>query len=213
MKRPLFLRRCTALLLLTCLALSLAACSKVENISLSERLDPSDEASYSAGTGDEKEGVLSSGENVVYYVPPKRRNPGDREVTLFIWNVDSWRTVQWKYRDTLTAQKLLEGLAYVTNWDLSTAAVKVEKESIAIWWSESSSLYTGLPAKQAKDYMVFEQRDLDAALLDSIKQTITENLGPSYSVYYGNAIGTDLLLSDVGVTIPSAAPYSRFSDY
>ncbi|MBQ8925320.1 MAG: hypothetical protein IJ051_03540 [Clostridia bacterium] len=213
MKRPLFLWRCTAFVLLLTLSLALAGCSKMENVTLSPKVDPSDEASYSAGAADADEGVLSSGETVQYYVPLERKNPGDREVTLFIWNVDSWRTVQWQYRDNLTAQKLLEGLAYVTNWNLSTTAVKVEKESIAIWWDKNASLYTGLPEKQAKDYMVFEQRDLDAAILDSIKQTITENLGPSYSIYYAASDGTDLLLPDVNVTITSAAPYSRFADY
>lgn len=205
--------RFTALVLALVLVLALAGCSPVENVSMSQRVDPSDEAAYSAGSSDDKEGVLSSGENVEYYIPPKRKNPGDHEVTLFIWNVDSWRTVQYQYRDSLTAQKLLDGLAYVTNWNLSATNVKIEKERVIIWWDTTASLYTGLPAKQAKEYMVFEPKDLDAAILDSIKQTITENLGPSYSIYYADAKGGDLILSDIDVTITSAAPYSSFSDY
>lgn len=213
MKRSFLVRRLSAALLALALLLTLSAglagCSKMENVSVSD----APQQTTAADPGVEKEGVLSSGETVEYYIPASRKNPGDHEVTLFIWNIDSWKTVQWKYRDNLTVQKLLEGLAYVTNWDLSTADVKIEKEKVTIRWSKMSSLYTGLPAKQAKDYMVFSQEDLDAVILDSIKQTITENLGPSYSIYYAASDGTDLVLPNVDTTIPAAYPYTAFGDY
>lgn len=214
-----------------------AGCSKMENVSLSSdpaaqaeaaaqeeadlnaasggsgAADGSDEAGYSAGTAENGKEYLSSGEEIVYYTPAKRKNPGDRNVTLYIWNVDSWKTVQYAYRDELTVRKLLDGLAYVTNWDLSTAAVRLKGQNCTIWWGEKCSLYAGLPAQQAKDYIVFNQRDLDATILDSVKMTITENLGLGYTLFYGNTTGGDLKLSDVGVTIPVAEAYSSFGDY
>ena len=157
-------------------------------------------------------GMLSSGEDIQYYVPAPVKNPGDRTVTLFIWNVDSWKTVQWNYRDTLTAKKLLEGLAYVTNWDL-TCEVKPATQQLTFRWDKASSLYSGIPLRQNKEYWVGNQKELDACILDSINKTMLENLGPSYTVYYADAEGGDLKLSDVGVTIPANVPYSSFWNY
>lgn len=212
-----------SLLLTACLLFTVAGCSKMENVSPDKDPDAqmtqtadgagTDEAAFAVSEADESVGYLSSGEKVEYYVPPTRKNPGDREVTLYIWNVDSWKTVQYKYRDTLTVQKLLEGLSYVTNWNLSTSAIKLRDQKCAIWWSGTCSLYTGFPKKQAKEYIVFDRKDLDAAILDSVKKTIEENLGLSYTIYYGSADGGDLRLSDQGITIPVDEPYSSFWDY
>ncbi len=230
----------TAVLLAMCLLIALAGCSKMENVQSSgdytrrtttavaaedeEPVDPdaaadgsynpavADEAQFREGAG-KNQGVLSSGETVEYYVPGKVLNPGDRTVTLFIWNVDSWKTVQWHYRDTLTVGKLLDGLQHETNWNLSTSAIKLDTMKCTIWWNEKSSLFTGFPAKQNKEYIAFELKDLYAAILDSVKQTITENLGPSYTIHYADTNGNDLKLKDVGVTIPVKEPYSSFWDY
>ncbi|MBP5272333.1 MAG: hypothetical protein ILO43_05145 [Clostridia bacterium] len=231
----------TAVLLAMCLLLALAGCSKMENVQSSgdytrrttaaaaaedeEPVDPnaaaddsyhpatvSDEAQFREGAG-KNQGVLSSGETVEYYVPGKVLNPGDRTVTLFIWHVDSWKTVQWHYRDTLTVAKLLDGLQHETNWNLSTSAIKLDTMKCTIWWNEKSSLYTGFPAKQNKEYIVFELKDLYATILDSVKKTINENLGPSYSIHYANTNGGDLVLKDVGVRIPVKEPFSSFWDY
>ena len=215
-------RALLAMLLVCCFLTALSGCSKMENVETSsddmasmsaDSPEEVDEAAFGGEEGDETEGVLSSGEKVKYYVPAERKNPGNRYVTLFIWNVDSWKTVQYAYRDNLTVQKLLEGLAYVTNWNLSTSAVKLRDQSCTIWWDGKCSLYTGLPDKQAKEYIVFEPKDLDAAILDSVKKTIEENLGLSYTVSYGSANGGDLRLADIGVTIPVSEPYSSFWDY
>lgn len=224
-------RTLTAVLLAMCLLIALAGCSKMENVQTSgdytrrttaavtyedeAPVDPTtvtDEAHFREGAG-RNQGVLSSGETVEYYVPGKVLNPGDRTVTLFIWNVDSWKTVQWHYRDTLTVAKLLDGLQHETNWNLSTSAIKLDTMECTIWWNEKSSLYTGFPARQNKEYIVFELRDLYASILDSVKKTITENLGPSYTVHYANTDGNDLNLSEVGVTVPVKEPYSSFWDY
>ena len=77
----------------------------------------------------------------------------------------------------------------------------------------NSSLYSGIPLKQNKEYWVGNQKELDACILDSINKTMLENLGPSYTVYYADAEGGDLKLSDVGVTIPANVPYSSFWNY
>ena len=53
----------------------------------------------------------------------------------------------------------------------------------------------------------------NAAILDSVKTTIIENLGLSYSVYYAGPHGEDLELPEVGVTIPRDEPFSSFWDY
>ena len=211
-----------ALLSAICLLVSLAGCSKMENVtpagaSTTRAAEAgseggTDEASFDLGT-DDRTGVLSSGETIEYYTPSVIKNPGNHQVTLFIWNVDTYKQVTWKYRDTLTVQKLLEGLQHETNWDLSTAAVKYDDQDVTIRWSDRSSLYRGLPKQQNKEYLVFNRRDLDAAILDSVKTTITENLGFSYTVYYAGPNGGDLTLPEVGVTIPADDPFSSFWDY
>lgn len=232
-------RNVLAVLLAMCLCLALAGCSKMENVetggpaganskTTSEAADagpegaestsrtkgdPNDEATFDIGEEDPDVGVLSSGETIEYYTPPLVKNPGNHTVTLFIWNVDTYKTVQWKYRDTLTVRKLLEGIQHETNWDLSVADVKLSDQDVTIQWSESSSLYKGLPKQQNREYMVFNRKDLDAAILDSVKTTIVENLGLSYSVFYADPRGGDLTLPEVGVTIPSDEPFSSFWDY
>lgn len=158
-------------------------------------------------------GVLSSGETIEFYVPGTLKNPGDKTVTLYIWNVDQYKTVQWHYRDTLTVQKLLEGLAHETNWNLTVSAIKPASEKTTILWSNSSSLFAGIPAKQNKEYIVFQQKDLDAAILDSVAKTIVENLGLGYTVCYAGPGGENLTLPGTGITIPAGEPYSSFGDY
>ncbi|MBO4382740.1 MAG: hypothetical protein J5847_01465 [Clostridia bacterium] len=232
------LRTLLALLTAICLLVCLTGCSKMENVTpagasttraaeeemsaaddAAETADDAspedndgDEADFDLGT-DERTGVLSSGETIEYYTPSVIKNPGNHQVTLFIWNVDTYKQVTWKYRDTLTVQKLLEGLQHETNWDLSTAAVKLNDQKVTIWWSDRSSLYTGLPKQQNKEYLVFNRKDLDAAILDSVKTTLTENLGLSYTVCYAGPNGGDLTLPEVGVTIPADDPFSSFWDY
>lgn len=233
------LRKLSAALLAICLLLALAGCSKMENVETGSpagaktetttgaeattaegaeststtRGDPNDEATFDIGENDPNVGVLSSGETIEYYTPPLVKNPGNHTVTLFVWNVDTYKTVPWKYRDTLTVRKLLEGLRHETNWDLSVSDIKFDDQNVTIYWSESSSLFKGLPKQQNKEYLVFNRKDLDAAILDSVKTTIIENLGLSYSVYYAGPHGEDLELPEVGVTIPRDEPFSSFWDY
>ncbi len=210
MRASLCLRNIFAFFLAICLCLSLTACSRMENV---ETGASSNKTTTEPVTEDPATGVLSSGETIEYYTPSLLKNPGNREVTLFIWNVDTYKTVQWKYRDTLTVRKLLEGLAHETNWDLSVADVKLDDQNVTILWSEDSSLYQGVPKRQNKEYLVFNQKDLDAAILDSVKTTIVENLGPSYSVFYANARGEDLVLPEVDITIPANDAFYSFWDY
>lgn len=232
-------QKLSALLLVLCLLSAFAGCSKLEDVtpasgashtdtaaaSFAESVsgesttdasptpeDDDDEANFDDGATADNQGVLSSGETIEYYVPGIVKNPGDRTVTLFIWNVDSWKTVQWNYRDTLTAKKLLQGLAYVTNWDL-TCEVKPATQQLTFRWDKASSLYSGIPLKQNKEYWVGNQKELDACILDSVYKTMLENLGPSYTVYYADAEGGDLELTDVGVTIPANMPFSSFWNY
>ncbi len=108
-------RSLLSLLLAMYLLCSLTACSRMENVSLNgepTRRTVQDAANagleFDSG-GSNVQGVLSSGEDIEYYVPAPVKNPGDRTVTLFIWNVDSWKTVQWNYRDTLTAKEAPAG--------------------------------------------------------------------------------------------------------
>ncbi len=148
------LRRTSRSLLSLALAMyllfALTACSKMENVSPNgEPTRRTTQSAENAGLtydlgGSNVQGVLSSGEDIEYYVPAPVKNPGDRTVTLFIWNVDSWKTVQWHYRDTLTAKKLLAGLAYVTNWDL-TCEVKPATQKLTFRWDKASSLFSGIP--------------------------------------------------------------------
>lgn len=211
-------RSLLSLVLAMYLLFSITACSKMENVSPNGEptrrtaQDPANAGLEFDSGGSNVQGVLSSGEDIQYYVPAPVKNPGDRTVTLFIWNVDSWKTVQWNYRDTLTAKKLLEGLAYVTNWDL-TCEVKPATQQLTFRWDKASSLYSGIPLRQNKEYWVGNQKELDACILDSVYKTMLENLGPSYTVYYADAEGGDLKLSDVGVTIPANVPYSSFWNY
>ena len=196
-----------------CGTVDIAACEAVSPNADAERFEAQVEKGRLYRVEVTYQGVLSSGETIEYYVPGIVKNPGDRTVTLFIWNVDTYKTVQWRYRDNLTVQKLLEGLAHETNWELSTAAIKLRDQSCTIWWADSSSLFTGLPKQQNKEYIVFDRKDLDAAILDSVKTTITENLGLSYSVCYAGPNGGDLVLPGVNVTIPKDEPFSSYWDY
>lgn len=211
-------RRLLALSVAMYLLFSLTACSRMENVSpngeptrRTTQSDADNGLNFDSG-GSNVQGVLSSGEDIEYYVPAPVKNPGDRTVTLFIWNVDTWKTVQWNYRDTLTAKKLLQGLAYVTNWDL-TCEVKPATQQLTFLWDKQSSLFSGIPLRQNKEYWVGNQKELDACILDSVYKTMLENLGPSYTVYYANVEGGDLELTDVGVTIPAGTPYSSFWNY
>ena len=98
MKHPVWRRTSRSLLSLALamyLLFSLTACSKMENVSPNgEPTRRTTQSAENAGLtydlgGSNVQGVLSSGEDIEYYVPAPVKNPGDRTVTLFIWNVDS----------------------------------------------------------------------------------------------------------------------------
>ena len=84
-------------------------------------------------------------------------------------------------------------------------------------FAETSALFQGPPDPQKDEFHVFDAGQLSQTILDSIQKTlqnwaVVPGLGDpaSVDVYFCGPDGGDLVLENIGVTIPCTEPYSGF---
>ena len=79
------------------------------------------------------------------------------------------------YQGELTAEKLIQGIADLTGWDLTLAEDVISgKGGMSVCLSSESALFTGPPDPQREEFHVYDVGQLAETILDSIQKTLQE---------------------------------------
>lgn len=79
------------------------------------------------------------------------------------------------YDGDLTPEKLIQGIADLTGWDLTLAEDVISgKGGMSVCLSSGSSLFTGPPDPQKEEFHMYDVGQLAETILDSIQKTLQE---------------------------------------
>ncbi len=79
------------------------------------------------------------------------------------------------YEGELTAEKLIQGIADLTGWDLTLAEEVISgKGGMSVCLSSESALFTGPPDPQKDEFHMYDVGQLAETILDSIQKTLQE---------------------------------------
>ena len=79
------------------------------------------------------------------------------------------------YEGELTPEKLIQGIADLTGWDLTLAEEVISgKGGMSVCLSSESALFTGPPDPQKEEFHMYDVGQLAETILDSIQKTLQE---------------------------------------
>ena len=79
------------------------------------------------------------------------------------------------YEGELTPEKLIQGIADLTGWNLTLAEPVISgKGGMSVCLSNESALFTGPPDPQKDEFHVYDAEQLAEMILDSIQKTLQE---------------------------------------
>ena len=79
------------------------------------------------------------------------------------------------YDGELTPEKLIQGIADLTSWDLILAEPVISgKGGMRVCLSSESALFTGPPDPQREEFHMYDVSQLAETILDSIQKTLQE---------------------------------------
>ena len=79
------------------------------------------------------------------------------------------------YDGELTPEKLIQGIADLTGWDLTLAEDVISgKGGMSVCLSSKSALFTGPPDPQREEFHMYDVGQLAETILDSIQKTLQE---------------------------------------
>ena len=88
---------------------------------------------------------------------------------------DGFTDYPMAYEGNLTAEKLIQGIAELTGWDLTLAEPVISgKGGMSVCLSGESSLFTGPPDPQREEFHMYDAEQLAETILDSIQKTLQE---------------------------------------
>ena len=101
---------------------------------------------------------------------------GEQTATLYIGTkANGFTEYPMTYEGELTPEKLIQGIADLTGWNLTLAEpVTSGKGGMSVCLSNESALFTGPPDPQKEEFFMFGLDDLAETLLDSIQKTLQE---------------------------------------
>lgn len=143
-------------------------------------------------------------------------SPVSNGATLYIGYDGSFQEYDLECGDNASPETLIQGIADLTEWDLSLAdSVTTGKGGMTVCFSSQSSLFTGPPEVQKEEFFVYDLSQLASTILGSIQTTlqnyyIDPSLGdPSnLDIYFCTENDQPIVLESLGVTIPIDQPYS-----
>lgn len=114
-------------------------------------------------------------------------------------------------------EDLIAAIASETGWNLKCDSVKTENGKITIVFGSDSSLFTGPPEKQKDEYFVYDSDSLRASVLDSVAETLKQNLtvdGKTPEVYFTSADGGNMVFDTDGekVTVAGDKAYTTYEE-
>ena len=118
------------------------------------------------------------------------------------------------YDGDLTAEKLIQGIADLTGWDLTLAEeVTSGKGGMSVCLSSESALFTSPPDPQREEFHVYDVRQLAETILDSIQKTLQEGFTleggdpDALDIWYYMEGDQPLELPVLGLSWPIDQPY------
>lgn len=118
------------------------------------------------------------------------------------------------YDGELTAEKLIQGIADLTGWDLTLAEPVISgKGGMSVCMSSESALFTGPPDPQREEFHMYDAEQLAETILDSIQKTLQEGFTgeggdpDALDIWYCMEGEQPLELPDLGLSWPIDQPY------
>ena len=118
------------------------------------------------------------------------------------------------YEGDLTAEKLIQGIADLTGWDLTLAEeVTSGKGGMSVCLSSESALFNGPPDPQKNEFHMYDVGQLAETILDSIQKTLQEGLTgeggnpDTLDIWYFMEGEQSLELPALGLSWPVDQPY------
>ncbi len=118
------------------------------------------------------------------------------------------------YDGELTPEKLIQGIADLTGWDLTLAEDVISgKGGMSVCLSSESALFTGPPDPQREQFFVYDAEQLAETILDSIQKTLQEGFTleggdpDALDIWYYMEGEQPLELPALGLSWPSDQPY------
>lgn len=145
--------------------------------------------------------------------------PGENQsAVLYIGMNGRFQEYPLELEGEITPGDLVAGISQLTGWNLDLAdEITSGKGGMTVMFAETSALFQGPPDPQKDEFHVFDAGQLSQTILDSIQKTlqnwvVVSGLGDpaSVDVYFCGPDGGDLVLENIGVTIPCTEPYSGF---
>ena len=134
-------------------------------------------------------------------------------VSLYIGRDGDFYVYTQEISGEVTPESIIQSMTELTGWNLDVVSAVEGNGKIVVSFAETSALYVGPPQEQKEEFHVLDARQLDQAILDSIKRTLEKWVGTedgTVEVYFTAADGGDLVLEDIGVTISADEAYTAF---
>ena len=116
--------------------------------------------------------------DVIITEPEEPTPPTDEQTaTMYIGTkAGGFNEYPMAYEGELTPEKLIQGIADLTGWNLTLAENVVSgKSGMSVYLSSESSLFTGPPDPQREEFHMYDVGQLAETILDSIQKTLQES--------------------------------------
>lgn len=139
----------------------------------------------------------------------------ERTATLYIGTkAEGFAEYPMTYEGELTPEKLIQGIAGLTGWNLALAEDVINgKGGMSVCLSSESSLFTGPPDPQKEEFHMYDAGQLAETILDSIQKTLQKGfvLAPgdpdALDIWYFMEGEKLLELPALGLSWPIDQPY------
>lgn len=140
---------------------------------------------------------------------------GEQTATLYIGTkAGGFTDYPMTYDGELMAEKLIQGIADLTGWDLTLAEPVISgKGGMSVCLSSESALFTGPPDPQREQFFVYDAEQLVETILDSIQKTLQEGFTleggdpDALDIWYFMEGEQPLELPALGLSWPIDQPY------
>lgn len=154
--------------------------------------------------------------DVIITEPEEPTPPTDEQTaTLYIGTkAGGFNEYPMAYEGELTPEKLIQGIADLTGWDLTLAEEVISgKGGMSVCLSSKSALFTGPPDPQKDEFHMYDVGQLAETILDSIQKTLQEGFTleggnpDTLDIWYYMEGEQPLELPALGLSWPIDQPY------
>lgn len=148
---------------------------------------------------------------------PTASTPAESEQTATLYigtKANGFTEYPMTYKGELTPEKLIQGVADLTGWDLTLPEEVISgKGGMSVCLSSESALFTGPPDPQKDEFHMYDVGQLAETILDSIQKTLQEGFTleggdpDALDIWYYMEGDQPLELPALGLSWPIDQPY------